>query len=117
MKSEIGENMNEVLKTRLDVTIVPQNNIEYEYVEKFIKKLNAVIDVGYRTIYLDFNKVNAIDVSGISVLVEASHKLLNNGSQLKIINISSNLVKLLKETSLDKSFDTSILETDMNNFR
>ena len=68
---------------------------------------NSVRDIlnrGMKKIVLDLADVNTIDSPGIGELVSAYTTAMNNGGQLKLLNLTKKIYELLKITGLDNVF-------------
>ena len=71
---------------------------------------NTVLDIvqsGAKKIILNLGNVTYIDSSGVGELVSTYTSVLNNGGQLKLLNLTKKLLELLTITKLLTVFDVS----------
>ncbi|MDR2162404.1 MAG: STAS domain-containing protein [Clostridiales Family XIII bacterium] len=66
------------------------------------KQLEAAYDVHPSDIYLDLDKLNYIDSTGLGVIIGVYGAIRGNEHKTVILNPKDNVKKLLRITSLDK---------------
>lgn len=65
-------------------------------------KLKAMVEEGHSRIVIDLKGVEAIDSSGIGVLVATQNSLKSIGEKLTIENASEKIFRMMKTMRLDK---------------
>ena len=68
-----------------------------------------VMQTGVKKIILNLADVNYIDSSGVGELVSTYTTVVNNGGQLKLLNLTKKIRELLTITKLLTVFDVSIM--------
>ena len=63
-----------------------------------------ILNRGLRKIVLNLADVNYIDSPGIGEIASAYTTVMNNGGQLKLLNLTKKIHELLKATGLDSVF-------------
>jgi anti-sigma B factor antagonist len=66
--------------------------------------LDAAIKAGVRAVLVDLSDCNFIDSTGLSVLVHAHARLLDDGGRLEICCPDPQVRRLLEITGVDRSF-------------
>jgi anti-sigma B factor antagonist len=79
--------------------------------------LCELIETGQTKILLNLGNVSHLDSSGISLLVRSYATVKNAGGQLKVLNLSKQIQRLLEVTNLANIFeDYSDEETALRSF-
>ena len=65
------------------------------------------INSGITELTIDMAQVETVDSSGIGVLISAQNTIRPKNGIIKVINISTNILKMFKIMRLDKHFEVS----------
>ena len=90
--------------TREKVIVRPGRDIVSSMVGEFREELKAIIDRQDVLLTLDLEGVRMIDSMGLGVLIAAHNSLTKRNARLELVNISGDILKLLKNMRLDKHF-------------
>lgn len=71
----------------------------------FVERVGWCLDSGYKDILCNFEGVNILDYSGLSVLTIAYKNILNNQGRIKFANVPAHIKKILALVCLDKVFE------------
>jgi anti-anti-sigma factor len=72
---------------------------------KMKKEINAVVDEQeIESLVLDMAKVTHMDSSGIALLANLQKKMKTEGSKFALLNVTSDIMAVLKLSSLDNFF-------------
>ncbi|MDD5730734.1 MAG: anti-sigma factor antagonist [Candidatus Omnitrophica bacterium] len=71
----------------------------------FIEKVGWCLTNGYKDLLCNFENVNFIDYSGLSVLSIAYKNVINHAARMKLVNMAPHIKKTLCLVCLDRVFD------------
>ena len=69
------------------------------------KQLHSLLQEGIQELVIDFADVEMIDSVGLGILISSHNSLIKYGGRLKIVNVSKDILALLKAMRLDKHFE------------
>src|SRR4051795_9934677 len=72
---------------------------------RFQERLNAAMGEGKTKLVLDFSRVEFIDSTGLSVLLNALRRLSRRNGTLSIVCTNPTVLRLFEITRLDTTFD------------
>ncbi|CAM2064042.1 STAS domain-containing protein [Sulfidibacter corallicola] len=75
--------------------------------KKLKTDLLAMIERGEHALTIDFSRVQAIDSSGLGVLIATQNTLATYQNRLQLTNVSAHIKNMLKIMRLDKHFEIS----------
>ncbi len=68
--------------------------------------VNRYLDEGHLKVVINLKSVERVNSSGLGILIKALTNFKSNGGELKLANVNSNVMKLLKITKLNNIFET-----------
>jgi len=90
----------EIKNDTLSITI--DGDIEMTTLKQLKNELLELVDSTENNVEIDFSKVDYIDSSGIGVLLTAHKRLKAKEKNLKLINLTSRLSRILELSSLNE---------------
>ena len=84
--------------------VTPSQDVVASNVDELRAVLLGQLDKSEHDLVVDLNQVKMIDSSGLGVLIAAQNSLKEKGSQLKVINVSNDIMGLFKIMRLDQHF-------------
>ena len=72
---------------------------------RFSERLNAAIADGKTSLVLDFSRVEFIDSTGLSVLLNGLRRVTRNEGKLALVVTNPTVLRLFEITKLDSTFD------------
>lgn len=87
--------------------IKPDGDIVASCVDELKKETLEHIKNGQKEIVFDFDNVTLIDSSGIGLIIASQNQIKKEGGEVKVINVSSDIVKMFKIMRLDKHLNIS----------
>jgi len=90
------------MKFILDNNIKIENALEVKRL--LIKKLEEASNESKKTLVIDFSQVSFIDSTGLGVLVSIHKRSIEQGIQLILKNVSSQVYDVFEITMLDEVF-------------
>ncbi|MBU0502809.1 MAG: PilZ domain-containing protein [Candidatus Omnitrophota bacterium] len=75
-----------------------------------IEKIGLCLDNGYQDLLCNFENVDLIDYSGLSVLTIAYKNVINHKGRIKFANVAAHLAKVLSLVCMDRVFEIYIDE-------
>lgn len=85
----------------LSVVFRPNGDLDALTVEHYRQMLRPLLEDGYRFIILDLEEVHCVTSSGLGLLVELHNHVMKHEGTLKLINVGSRILWLLRQTKLD----------------
>lgn len=85
-----------IIEPDYDIVSLNSNDLK----EQILEYLNN----GTQQIVIDLSQVNLVDSTGLSVMIAVHNSLKRMGNSLELVNVSEDILKLLKITRLDKHF-------------
>ncbi|MCB1143540.1 MAG: STAS domain-containing protein [Leptospiraceae bacterium] len=81
---------------------------------KMKKEINAVLDEDdIDSLVLDMSKVTHMDSSGIALIANLQKKMKTAGSKFALLNVTNDIMAVLRLSSLDNFFTIYNSETDL----
>ncbi len=99
--------MSKIDKKDKEATVIPEADIVASEVQNFRSELLSLINDKVEQITVDLNNVEIIDSSGIGVFISTQNSLKKLNGALKVVNVSNDILKMLKIMRLDKHFEVS----------
>ncbi|MHB1349563.1 MAG: anti-sigma factor antagonist [Desulfobulbus sp.] len=96
--------MSNVEETREKVVIRPGRDIVSSMVGELREELKAVVDKQDVLLTVDLEGVRMIDSMGLGVLIATHNSLMKRNARLELVNISGDILQLLKNMRLDRHF-------------
>jgi anti-anti-sigma factor len=96
--------MSNVEETRERVVVRPGRDIVSSMVGEFRAELKAIVDKQDVLLTVDLEGVRMIDSMGLGVLIATHNSLVKRDAGLELINISGDILLLLKNMRLDRHF-------------
>jgi anti-sigma B factor antagonist len=107
--------MNEFPQPKFDVTeedlddnirvLDASGEIHVSTAPRFSERLNAAIADGKTSLILDFSRVEFIDSTGLSVLLNGLRRLTRRQGSLVLVCTNPTVLRLFEITRLDSTFD------------
>lgn len=94
-------NVNEVNGS---VVVAPSQDVVASNVDELRTLLLGYLEKSQHDLVVDLDQVEMIDSSGLGVLIATQNSLKEKGSQLKVINVSGDIMGLFKIMRLDQHF-------------
>ncbi|MBN1931619.1 MAG: STAS domain-containing protein [Desulfobacterales bacterium] len=105
--------MFDVIRDGSRVIFNPGQDVVASVVPNLKKHLHSLLQEGIRELVIDFADVEMIDSVGLGILISAHNSLNNCGGKLKIVNVSKDILTLLKAMRLDKHFEVKEKERSL----
>lgn len=86
------------------VVIKPGRDIVSSMVLEFREELRTIVDRKDTLLTLDLDGVQMIDSMGLGVLIATHNSLSKRNAQLELVNISDDILNLMKNMRLDRHF-------------
>lgn len=86
------------------VTVKPNKDIVSSMVKEFKEELKTILEQKNTRLTLDLDGVKLIDSLGLGVLIAAHNSLSKRQEKLELVNISGDILKLLRNMRLDRHF-------------
>ncbi len=102
-----GARMSEILIEGDSAVVVPQHDIVSTMVNEFRQELKELIDKGVNDVTLDLSAVEMMDSIGMGLLIAAYNSLRKRQGKLKLVNVTNDILGLLRTMRLDKHFEIS----------
>ncbi len=96
--------MSEIIKDGNKVTIKPETDIVASKVDQLRQELKQALEGGATEMAIDLCDVKMMDSMGIGLLIAAHNSLDKNGNKLELLNVSAEILQLLKNMRLDNHF-------------
>ncbi len=96
--------MSEITKEGKKVVVKPGTDIVASKVDQLKQELKQALDDGATEMAIDLCDVKMMDSMGIGLLIAAHNSLEKNGGKLELLNVSADILQLLKNMRLDKHF-------------
>lgn len=77
------------------------------------KEIHKIIDEGVDSLVVDMVHINLLDSSGIALLANIKKRLQSEEKQFYLMNVQSDVMVILKLSSLDNFFQILTNETDL----
>jgi len=87
--------------------IKPEKDIVASLVDELKKEMLQFIKNGAKELILDIQGVTLIDSSGIGLLIASQNQIKKEGGKIKVINATSDIMKMFKIMRLDKHIEIS----------
>lgn len=84
--------------------VVPENNIVASIVNEFRSEMKKIVEQE-KPITVDLSNVEMIDSMGLGALIATHNSMQKYDKKLELINISKDLLSLMKTMRLDQHFD------------
>jgi anti-anti-sigma factor len=81
-----------------------EGDVDLYNVGKLKKSLFDIIDKGAKSLVVDMKNVSYMDSSGIGALVASQKRIKANNGKFALINVSEDVLNVLKLSTLDKFF-------------
>lgn len=104
-KCNKGAGMSEVKIEGHSATVAPKHDIVSTMVDDFKRELKELVEKGVTDITLDFSSVEMMDSIGMGLLIAAYNSLNKRNGTLRLVNVTSDILGLLRTMRLDKHFD------------
>ncbi len=101
----IGEEMKETARSNQVCTFSLEKDLIGSEVQIFKEKIRDIIEKGQKRIQIDFKNLKQIDSSGIGALISLRGMLNKPDSRLTLVNVSKDVISILKTVRLDILFD------------
>ncbi len=89
-----------------DMAIVkPGQDIVASIVDGLKEDVKKVMEEGATQVSMDLDGVNMMDSMGLGVLIAIHNSLQKQGNTLQLLNVASDILKLLKNMRLDQHFN------------
>jgi anti-sigma B factor antagonist len=88
--------MSKITRKNRRATVVPESNIAAGEVQNFRQELLNLINEKKTQIEVNLENVDIIDSSGIGVFISTQNSLKKLNGNLKVTNVSPDIVKMLK---------------------
>src|SRR5579871_456357 len=85
----------------------PDTDLVAAYLPPFRSLLSGMVSGGIRHLTLDLSAVKAIDSAGIGLLVSVHNSLRRAGGELKLINVSRDMLALFQAMRINQHFSIS----------
>lgn len=90
-------------------------NLDIYSASKMKKEINKVIDdEEIESLVLDMAKVSHMDSSGIAMLANLQKKMKNDGFKFALLNVTADIMAVLRLSSLDNFFTIYKAESEIN---
>lgn len=86
------------------VIVTPAQDVVASNVDELRALLLGYLEKSEHDLVVDLDQVEMIDSSGLGVLIAAQNSLKEKGSQLKVVNVSVDIMGLFKIMRLDQHF-------------
>ena len=86
------------------VVVTPKDDIVASNADELRQLLVEKIEDSEGELVVDLQHVSVIDSSGLGVLIAAQNSLKDKGIQLKVVNVSEDIMGLFKIMRLDQHF-------------
>ncbi|MFP4546971.1 MAG: STAS domain-containing protein [Fidelibacterota bacterium] len=84
--------------------VVPESNIVASVVNEFRSEMKQIVEQE-KPIIVDLSNVEMIDSMGLGALIATHNSMQKYNKNLELINISKDLLSLMKTMRLDQHFD------------
>lgn len=84
--------------------VVPESNIVASIVNEFRSEMKKIVEQE-KPITVDLSNVEMIDSMGLGALIATHNSMQKYDKKLELINISKDLLSLMKTMRLDQHFD------------
>ena len=98
---ELAEEQHDVDTRVISVT----GEIHVSTAPEFSSRLNDAIAAGTRGVVIDMTRVEFIDSTGLSVLLNGLRRVTRAGGQLSLVVSNPTVLRLFEITKLDSTFD------------
>ena len=85
--------------------IAVRGEVHVSTAPEFSERLNAAIAEGKTALVLDFTRVEFIDSTGLSVLLNGLRRLTRRNGALSVVCTNPTVLRLFEITRLDSTFD------------
>jgi anti-sigma B factor antagonist len=102
---QTGGFMEETIKKARQTLIEPDRDIVASYAQELRRNLWSLIEEGVTDVSINLAHVQMIDSIGLGVLIAAHNALKKKQGRLAIVNVSKEILGLLKTMRLDRHFD------------
>jgi len=99
-----GGFMEQVIQNEKQTLIAPGRDVA-SYAQELRRNLWSLIEEGVTDVTIDLARVQMIDSIGLGVLIAAHNSLKKKQGRLAIVNVSKEILGLLKTMRLDRHFD------------
>ncbi len=96
--------MSQVHQGNESVVVTPSHDVISAYSQELRKIIFSVIKKGEKNIVLDLSNVEAIDSTGLGVLISTQNTLQEIDGELVVINVTADILRLFKIMRLDRHF-------------
>ncbi len=93
--------MPEVQQSNESVLATLDRDVTSTNAQDFRHTIFAIIQTGGKHVVVDLQHVSMVDSTGIGVLISAQNALRAQGGSLKVIQVSSDILRLFKVLRLD----------------
>jgi anti-anti-sigma factor len=100
-----GGFMEQVIQNEKQTLIAPGRDVVASYAQELRRNLWSLIEEGVTDVTIDLARVQMIDSIGLGVLIAAHNSLKKKQGRLAIVNVSKEILGLLKTMRLDRHFD------------
>lgn len=101
----VGSSMNFTTKQVKNHTVVTlEGSLDIYSAPALKKELHKIIDDGAESVAIDMINIKLLDSSGIALLANLQKKLKSEEGQFFLLNVSQDVMVILKLSSLDKFF-------------
>ncbi len=97
--------MTEIIKEGDLATVILDCDLVSSSIENLKNEFKQILKSGASQLKLDFKNVNYIDSMGLGLLVATHNSLQKNNSRLELTNLSTDILKLVKQMRLDMHFE------------
>ncbi len=84
--------------------VIPESNIVASIVNEFRSEMKQIVEQE-KPIIVDLSNVEMIDSMGLGALIATHNSMQKYNKNLELINISKDLLSLMKTMRLDQHFD------------
>ncbi len=84
--------------------VIPESNIVASIVNEFRSEMKQIVEQK-KSITIDLSNVEMIDSMGLGALIATHNSMQKYDKKLELINISKDLLSLMKTMRLDQHFD------------
>jgi len=96
--------MSEIKKIQNSIVVKPKKDLVASVVSEFSDELRPLIQSSPKEIIVDLDGVDMVDSLGMGVLIATHNSLTAKNSELKIINIKSDIYNAFVTMRLDHHF-------------
>lgn len=101
------ETMMEITRKQDWTVVAPQKDVVSAVATELRKQLKSLVDSGQKKIELDMKKVEMMDSMGLGLLIALHNSLKDQGGQIRVVNLSEELMELFRNMRLDRHFEVS----------